>query len=73
MGGMLTELDASVGSIVDILKTSGLYENSVVTFACDNGGPLPHSTNAPLRGGKHTLWEGVNLLLMSSLTGESPS
>ncbi len=29
-----------------------------MTFACDNGGPLDHSTNAPLRGGKHTMWEG---------------
>ena len=24
----------------------------------DNGGPLDHATNDPLRGGKHTYWEG---------------
>ena len=28
----------------------------LIAFVADNGGPLPHSTNAPYRGGKHTLW-----------------
>ena len=30
----------------------------LIAFVADNGGPLPHSTNAPYRGGKHTLWDG---------------
>lgn len=58
MGAMLTELDKGVGRVVSVLKETGLYDNSVVTFACDNGGPLEHSSNSPLRGGKHTMWEG---------------
>jgi hypothetical protein len=57
-GAMLTELDYGVGRLVEVLKETGLYNNSVITFACDNGGPLDHSTNSPLRGGKHTMWEG---------------
>ena len=40
MGGMLTELDHGVGRVVDALKATGMYANSVVTFACDNGGAL---------------------------------
>ena len=58
MGGMLTELDMGVGRVVAALKAGGLYNNSVVVFVSDNGGPLDHSTNAPLRGGKHTFFEG---------------
>jgi len=57
-GAMLTELDEGVGRVVKALRDAGLYDNSVITFACDNGGPLDHSANAPLRGGKHTLWDG---------------
>jgi arylsulfatase B len=37
-GAMLTELDEGVGRVVRALKEAGLYDNSVVTFACDNGG-----------------------------------
>ena len=29
-----------------------------MAFASDNGGPLDHTTNWPLRGGKHTFWDG---------------
>lgn len=55
---MLSELDASVGRVVAALKAGGLYDQTVVVFVSDNGGPLDHSTNAPLRGGKHTFFEG---------------
>ena len=30
----------------------------VLVFVSDNGGPLDHSNNYPLRGGKGSLWEG---------------
>ena len=30
----------------------------VLVFVSDNGGPLGHSNNYPLRGGKGSLWEG---------------
>lgn len=38
-------------------QSSGLWDDTLLIFVSDNGGPLEHSTNAPLRGGKHTFWE----------------
>lgn len=56
---MLSCLDAGVGQIVQELKTSLLYENSVLIYSSDNGGqPLSGGSNWPLRGGKGTYWEG---------------
>ena len=61
-GAMLTELDYGVGNTTEELKRTGMWENTVVAFTSDNGGPLNHGTNAgplrPLRGGKWTFWEG---------------
>ena len=53
-----TELDYVVGNVTEAIKQKGLWENTVVAFASDNGGPLDHTTNYPLRGGKHTFWDG---------------
>ena len=39
-------------------ERAGLWANTLVVFASDNGGPLDHTTNSPLRGGKHTFWDG---------------
>lgn len=56
---MLSYLDAGVGQVVQDLKTSGLYQNSVLIYSSDNGGqPLSGGSNWPLRGGKGTYWEG---------------
>ncbi|XP_077351917.1 arylsulfatase I [Festucalex cinctus] len=56
---MLSCLDHGVGEVVDQLKASGLYENSVVIYSSDNGGQsLSGGNNWPLRGGKGTYWEG---------------
>ena len=65
--GMVTALDDAVGSIVDSLKQSGLYENSIILFLSDNGGPAGNwpptgnemgGSNWPLRGSKLTVFEG---------------
>ena len=48
----ISALDAGVGEIVASLKRSGLWENSVLLFSTDNGGPVPASSNLPLRGTK---------------------
>ena len=53
-----TELDYLVGNVTEALKQTGLWEDTVVVFTSDNGGPLDHTTNWPLRGGKHTFWDG---------------
>ncbi|CAH3038820.1 unnamed protein product [Porites evermanni] len=60
---MVSSLDQGVGKVVDALKASGLYNNSVIVFSTDNGGPaagfdMNSACNFPLRGIKHTLWEG---------------
>ena len=57
-GAMYTELDEQVGKVVDALKARGMWESTALIFVSDNGGPLDHTTNAPLRGGKHTFLEG---------------
>jgi len=55
---MITELDYGVGNVTAALKTSGMWQNTFLVLVSDNGGQLDHCTNAPLRGGKHTFWEG---------------
>ena len=57
---MTHNLDLNVGKIVAELKAQNIYDNTVVVFLSDNGGPTPNnaSLNAPLRGGKGILLEG---------------
>ena len=57
-GAMTTELDLGVAAIVAALRARGMYDNTLLVFVSDNGGPLDHSSNYPLRGGKHTFYEG---------------
>ena len=53
-----TELDYLVGNVTRALKDSGHWEDTILVFTSDNGGPLDHTTNWPLKGGKHTFWDG---------------
>ncbi|MEO6739777.1 MAG: sulfatase-like hydrolase/transferase, partial [Chthoniobacteraceae bacterium] len=47
------------GRVVDTLKKQGVWENTLLFFISDNGGPLAQSAvNTPLRGGKHQDYEG---------------
>ncbi len=62
--GLLEELDAAVGRIVDAVDRAGLAERTLVLFVSDNGG-LEHeqsgrvvTSNRPLRGEKGSLYEG---------------
>lgn len=62
---MVTRLDSYVGDLVKKLKDLGLYENTVIIFASDNG---PHleggadpdffDSNGPWRGYKRDVYEG---------------
>ena len=58
--GMLSNMDDSVGEILDKLKKEKLEENTLVFFLSDNGGPTREltSSNAPLRGQKGMMYEG---------------
>ena len=52
-------LDDNIGRILDALIEQELDKNTLIVFISDNGGsPLTGSNNAPLTGGKYSLWEG---------------
>jgi len=52
-------LDQTVNSMMNSLKETGLYENSILIVASDNGAcSFYGGSNYPLRGDKNSLWEG---------------
>ena len=70
-GDFVNELDWSVGQVLATLDRLKLSDNTLVIFTSDNGGVVnPGNENAaaamkaglaingPLRGGKHSEWEG---------------
>jgi N-acetylgalactosamine-6-sulfatase len=54
---MVSHLDANVGWLVDALKERGMYENTLILFASDNG-PAFQGSPGPFKGGKTDLHEG---------------
>ena len=70
-GDFINELDWSVGQVLATLDRLKLTENTLVIFTSDNGGVTEETNansaaamkaglaiNGPLRGGKHSEWEG---------------
>jgi arylsulfatase A len=73
-GDFVNEVDWSVGQIVEALKKSGEFENTILVFTSDNGSPQRDGTNMggaiasvkkyghdpsrPWRGMKADIWEG---------------
>lgn len=58
---MTLYMDEAVGDVVQALKSKGMWDNTLIIFLADNGGPLyvPGSgNNFPLKGGKYSDWEG---------------
>jgi len=56
---MISALDEAVGEVVDHLQEQGLYENTVIVFAGDNGAQLiGGGSNMALRGMKGMVYEG---------------
>ena len=52
-------LDAGIGHVLDTLDRTGLASNTLVAFASDNGGSLPHGQcNDPWRDGKQSHYDG---------------
>lgn len=62
---MIESMDDAVGTLLDTLDRLKLSEKTLIIFASDNGGNMYNriddttpTSNAPLRGGKATLFEG---------------
>ncbi len=57
---MISALDDAIAQILQKVKDEGLEENTLIVFASDNGGATyTHATtNAPLKGGKFSHFEG---------------
>lgn len=56
---MVYAVDRGVKSIIDKLKKTNQYENTLIVFASDNGGKLKAgATNYPLKEGKGSAYEG---------------
>ncbi|CAL4122499.1 unnamed protein product [Meganyctiphanes norvegica] len=57
--GMVSAMDESVGAVVDALKSTDQYDNTVIIFSTDNGAQQNIiDANYPLRGYKFSVWEG---------------
>jgi len=70
-GAMVETLDKNVGKLLDTLDELKIADNTIIVFFSDNGGlyqtnkclvpgydDIPITSNAPLRGGKATIYEG---------------
>ena len=54
---MFQDADVHIGRIVGALKQKQMYDNTLVIYSADNGG-VTDGNNYPLRGEKHTSFEG---------------
>ncbi|MEI6715307.1 MAG: sulfatase [Verrucomicrobiota bacterium] len=72
-GAMVETLDNNIGKLLDTLDELKIADNTIIVFFSDNGGvhwaggdhglvpgygDVPITSNAPLRGGKATIYEG---------------
>ena len=55
--GMLSVADGYVGRLTQLLHRKQMWSRTLVIFSADNGG-VTHGVNYPLRGEKHTNWDG---------------
>jgi hypothetical protein len=62
---MVESMDDAVGTLLDALDRLGVADDTIIIFASDNGGNMYNevdgttpTNNAPLRGGKATMYEG---------------
>ena len=56
---LVEHLDHGIGKVLETLDRTGLARDTVVVFASDNGGSIPHGqANDPWRGGKQDHFDG---------------
>jgi arylsulfatase A-like enzyme len=58
LAAQLESIDKGIGMIMDKLDELGIADNTILIFTSDNGGEDRVTSNAPLRAGKSTLYEG---------------
>lgn len=58
LAAQLRQIDNGVGSIIRKLNEKGLLDNTLLVFTSDNGGEATITSNAPLRDGKSSQYEG---------------
>lgn len=46
---MMAAVDDVIGNVTQALKASGKWDNTLIIFSSDNGGPQDHADNYPLR------------------------
>lgn len=61
--GILAASDESIANVTKALRKKGMWNDTLVVFTTDNGGPnavcgVQGSSNFPRRGGKCTIYEG---------------
>jgi arylsulfatase A-like enzyme len=54
---MLWRADVLIGDLVSRLKLKNMWNSTLIVYAGDNGG-VGDGNNYPLRGEKHSNWEG---------------
>ncbi len=57
-GAMVYAMDKGIGTVIDKLKETGEYDNTLIFFYSDNGGALNGASSQPYRGHKGMLFEG---------------
>lgn len=75
---MVDVMDRGIGTVIESLKRNGLYENTIIFFMSDNGGPQGQgysahngSDNGEFRGGKGQYYEGgVHVPFMACWPGQ---
>ena len=55
---MIDSMDQTVGRIRRTLHELGVADRTIIIFTSDNGGRIPTTSNAPLRAGKGSCYEG---------------
>eukprot|EP00037_Helgoeca_nana_P010113 m.88875 g.88875 ORF g.88875 m.88875 type:complete len:637 (-) comp20024_c0_seq1:254-2164(-) len=73
-GNALRSLDSGIRNITDVLKSEGLWDNTLVMIWADNGGDNPggSASNFPLLGRKCLAWEGGTRVFAAATGGLIP-